>query len=174
MLIESRRRIAVFMVIELCLSNADLRQAEMSRCLGIDIDKYQTWDTHSMGINWERSNRGQALPKEREPGWFRQRFHERGFIFNRIVVDAVAPSVYTTPTQTIGETGSVCRVNSETALIWIRLPFWREICIVRFKMVNLALSAALAYTITTLIFWRKRFRVNTFKRYRFWRGFERM
>ena len=145
MLIESRRRIAVFMVIELCLSNADLRQADM-RCLCINIDKCQTWDTHSRGIKWsliyeywERSNRGQALPKEREPGWFRQRLHERGFIFNRIVVDAVVPSVYTTPTETLGETaaksgafskrcGFVCRVNSETALIWIRLPFWREIC----------------------------------------------
>jgi len=50
MLIECRRRIAVFMVIELCLSNADLRKAELSRCLGIDIDKYQTWGTHGKGI----------------------------------------------------------------------------------------------------------------------------
>ena len=70
--------------------------------------------------------------------------------------------------------GFICRVNSETALIWIRLLFWREICIVRLKMVNLARSASLAHTITTLIFWRKRIRVNTSKPYRFWRGLEVM
>ena len=68
--------------------------------------------------------------------------------------------------------GFICRVNSETASIWIRLLFWREICVVRFKMVNLRRSAALAYTITTLIFWRKRFRVNTSKTHRFRCGFE--
>ena len=39
-------------------------------------------------------------------------------------------------------------------------------------MVNLARSGALAYTITTLIFWRKRFRANTSKLNRFWRDFE--
>ena len=44
--------------------------------------------------------------------------------------------------------------------------------VVRFKMVNLARSEALAYTMTTLIFWRKRFRVNTSKPHRFRYGFE--
>ena len=51
----------------------------------------------------------------------------------------------------------ICRVNSETA----------SICTVQFKIVNLARSAALPYTITTWIFWRKRFRVNTYKPHRF-------
>ena len=37
----------------------------------------------------------------------RQRLHERGFICNRIVFDAVMPSVYTTPTETVAETGSI-------------------------------------------------------------------
>ena len=60
--------------------------------------------------------------------------------------------------------GFIWRVNSETALRWARLLFWLEIFIVQFKMVNLACSAALAYTITTLIFWRKRFLVNTSNR----------
>ena len=36
------------------------------------------------------------------------------------------------------------------------------------QMVNLARIAALAYTIKALIFWRKRFRVNTSKPHRFW------
>ena len=45
--------------------------------------------------------------------------------------------------------GFICRVNSETASIWIRLLFWREICIVQFKIVNLTRSAAFAYTFTT-------------------------
>ena len=40
-----------------------------------------------------------------------------------------------------------------------RLLFWREICIVGLKMMNLARSAALACTFTILILWRKRFRV---------------
>ena len=40
------------------------------------------------------------------------------------------------------------------------LLFWCEICIVQFKIVNLAHSAALTYNITTLIFWRKRFRID--------------
>ena len=64
------------------------------------------------------------------------------------------------------------RVNSETASIWRHLLFWREICIVQFTTVNLASSAALAYAIMTWNFWRKRFRVNTYKPHRFWRGFE--
>ena len=37
----------------------------------------------------------------------RQRLHERGFICNRIVFDAVMPSVYTTPTETVAESGSI-------------------------------------------------------------------
>ena len=36
-----------------------------------------------------------------------QRLHERGFICNRIVFDAVTPSVYTTPIETVAETGSI-------------------------------------------------------------------
>ena len=44
--------------------------------------------------------------------------------------------------------------------------------VVRFKMVNLARSEVLAYTMTTLIFWRKWFRVNTSKPHRFRYGFE--
>ena len=64
----------------------------------------------------------------------RQRLHERCFKFcNRIVFDAVTPSVYTTPIETVAETGRfehaakcgafskrysfICRVNSETELI---------------------------------------------------------
>ena len=46
----------------------------------------------------------------------------------------------------------IFRVHGETASIWVRLSLWREICIVRFKMVNLASIAALAYAITTLDF----------------------
>ena len=41
-----------------------------------------------------------------------------------------------------------CRVNGETASIWVRLPLWHEICILRFKMVNFARSLALACAIT--------------------------
>ena len=37
----------------------------------------------------------------------RQRLHEGGFICNRIVSDAVTPSVYTTPIETVAETGSI-------------------------------------------------------------------
>ena len=70
--------------------------------------------------------------------------------------------------------GFTCRVNCEIASIWIRLLFWHEICIIRFKVVDLARTAALAYTITTLIFWRKRVRVNIWKPHRFWRRFEVM
>ena len=36
-----------------------------------------------------------------------QRLRERGFICNRIVFDAVAPSVYTTPIETVAETVSI-------------------------------------------------------------------
>ena len=54
----------------------------------------------------------------------RQRWHERGFICNRIVVDAVAPSVYTTPTETIGETGS----------IWKRCQKWSVFKTMRFYL----------------------------------------
>ena len=43
-----------------------------------------------------------------------------------------------------------CRVNSETISIWVRVAFWREICIVRFLTVNLADRAAPAYVITSL------------------------
>lgn len=57
--------------------------------------------------------------------------------------------------------GLICYVHSKTASISIRLLFWREFsCIIRFKMVNLAHIAALAYTSTTSIFWRRRFGVN--------------
>lgn len=57
--------------------------------------------------------------------------------------------------------GLIFYVNSKTASISIRLLFWREFsCIIRFRMVNLAHIAALAYTSTTSIFWRRRFRVN--------------
>lgn len=57
--------------------------------------------------------------------------------------------------------GLICYVNIKTALISIRLLSWREFsCIIRFKMVNLAHIAALAYTSATSIFWRRRFRVN--------------
>ena len=45
--------------------------------------------------------------------------------------------------------GFICRVNGETASIWEWLPLWREICILRFKMVNLARSLALACAITS-------------------------
>lgn len=37
----------------------------------------------------------------------KQRLHERCFIWNRIVFDAVTPSVYTTPIETVAETGSI-------------------------------------------------------------------
>ena len=97
--------------------------------------------------------------------WLRQCLHECGFICNGIDNDAVMPSVYMTPTETICKTGSIWKhcqkwsffkngrfifcVNSETTSI----SFWGEICIVWFKMANLVLSAVLTYTITTLIFW---------------------
>ena len=118
----------------------------------------------------------------------KQRLHERSFICNRIVFDAVTPSVYTTPIETIAETGSIwkrcqkwsvfktirfylsCkprnRIDLNTVTILARH------FVVRFKMVNLARSEGLAYTMTTLIFWRKRFRVNTSKPHRFRYGFE--
>ena len=38
---------------------------------------------------------------------FRQRLHEHGFICNRIVFDAVAPPVCTTPIETVAETVSI-------------------------------------------------------------------
>ena len=66
----------------------------------------------------------------------RQRSHERGFICNRIVFVAVTPSVYATLIETFAETlsisnsgafskrsGFICRANSETWSIWIRLLF---------------------------------------------------
>ena len=37
----------------------------------------------------------------------RHRLQEPGFICNRIVFDAVTPSVYTTPIETFGETGLI-------------------------------------------------------------------
>ena len=37
----------------------------------------------------------------------RQRLRERSFICNRIVFDAVTPSVYTTPIGTVAGTGSI-------------------------------------------------------------------
>ena len=68
--------------------------------------------------------------------------------------------------------GFICRVKQWNRIDLKMLLFWCEICIVQFKIVNLAHSAALAYNITTLIFWRKRFRAKTSKPHRFWRGFE--
>ena len=49
---------------------------------------------------------GGALARER-PRRLKQRLHERCFIWNRIVFDAVTPSVYTTPIETVAETGSI-------------------------------------------------------------------
>ena len=37
----------------------------------------------------------------------RQRLHERGFICNHIAFDAVTPSAYTSPVETVTETGSI-------------------------------------------------------------------
>ena len=94
-----------------------------------------------------------------------QRLHERGFICNRIVFDAVTPSVYTTPIETVAESG----------LIWKRCQKWSVFKTIRFhlsckrrnridlstvtimarnlhssiKMVNLARSLALACAITS-------------------------
>ena len=45
--------------------------------------------------------------------------------------------------------GFICRVNGETASILVRLQLRHEICILRFKMVNLARSLALACVITS-------------------------
>ena len=49
--------------------------------------------------------------------------------------------------------------------------FGAKICIVRFKMVNLAGNAVLSCNITW-IFWRKTFRGNTSEPHRFWRSFQ--
>jgi len=40
----------------------------------------------------------------------KQRLHERCFIWNRIVFDAVTPSVYTAPIETVAETGSIWKL----------------------------------------------------------------
>ena len=99
---------------------------------------------------------------------------------NRIVFDAVRLLFYTTPIETIGETGSTwkrCQKRSvfKTIRVYLACKQRNRIAlntvtilarnfIVQFKMVNLACSAALAYTIMTLIFRRKRFLVNTSNR----------
>ena len=135
----------------------------------------QRWST-SLNSLWRI-----AMPRHVFPGFWRKIAWSSTHPVLRIVFDAVTPSVYTTPIETVAETVSIwnrcqkwsvfnCLVNSETASLWIRLLCWREICIVQLKIVNLARSAALAYTITTWIFWRKRFRVNTSKQHQFWRG----
>ena len=118
----------------------------------------------------------------------RQRLHERGFICNRIVFDAVTPSVYTTPIETVAETGSIWKrcqkwsvfktirfylsCKQRNRIDWNTVTILARNFVVRFKMVNLARSEGLAYTMTTFIFWRKRFRVNTSKPHRFRYGFE--
>ena len=43
--------------------------------------------------------------------------------------------------------GFICHVNSETALIWVRLPLRRDICILWLKMVNLARSLVTSHHI---------------------------
>ena len=54
----------------------------------------------------------------------RRRLHERGFIWNRIVFDAATPSVYTTPIETIAETGSNLK----------RCPKWSVFKTIRFHL----------------------------------------
>lgn len=41
--------------------------------------------------------------------------------------------------------GIICHANSKTISIWVRLPLWREICILQFKIVNLAWSLGLCF-----------------------------
>ena len=118
----------------------------------------------------------------------RQRLHESGFICNRIVFDAVTPSVYTTPIETVAETVSIwnrCQKWSVFKTMWLHLSCKQRNRIdlntatilarnlhCSINIVNLAGSVALASTITPWIFWRKRFHVNTSKPHRSWRGFE--
>lgn len=117
----------------------------------------------------------------------RQRLHERGLICNHIVFDVVIhlftrhrsrlllkPCTCWFETSTKSGAFSkpcsfICHVCTS---IWIL--FWHEICIVDFKILNLARSACLTYKIMTWIFWRKWFRVNTSKPHRFWCSFEIM
>ena len=41
--------------------------------------------------------------------------------------------------------GIICHADSKTISIWVRLPLWREICILQFKIVNLAWSLGLCF-----------------------------
>ena len=47
----------------------------------------------------------------------------------------------------------ICRINGETASIWVRLPFWCEIFIFRFQMVNLVLSPVVQRSHMPLRLW---------------------
>ena len=70
--------------------------------------------------------------------------------------------------------GFTCRVNSILHRFEYGYYFGTKFASFDSKWLNLARIAALAYTITTLIFWRKRVRVDICKPHRFWRGFEVM
>ena len=54
----------------------------------------------------------------------RHRLHGRGFICNRIGFDAVTPSVYTAPSETVAETGS----------FWKRCEKWSVLKTIRFHL----------------------------------------
>ena len=55
-------------------------------------------------LNSKNESRSFVITLENQ---LRQRLHERGFTCNRIVFDAVTPSVYTTPIETVAEIGSI-------------------------------------------------------------------
>ena len=55
-------------------------------------------------LNSKNESRSFVITLENQ---LRQRLHERGFICDRIVFDAVTPSVYTTPIETVAEIGSI-------------------------------------------------------------------
>ena len=109
----------------------------------------------------------------------RQRLYERGFICKQIVFDAVTPPVYTTLIKTVGKQGRFKNAAKSVAIRFHlsckrrnRMDFDTVTILARnlhcsIQMVNLARSAALAYTIKALIFSRKRFRVKNSKAHRF-------
>ena len=88
----------------------------------------------------------------------RQRLHERGLICNRIAFDAVTPSVYTTPVETITETGS----------IWKRWQKWSVLKTIRFHLSCKRRNRIDLNTLTILsrnFTWARRFKVVNLDRF---------
>ena len=99
------------------------------------------------GVRWSAQTREYLVGSN--DFLLRQRLHERGFIYNRIISmrlhllftwhrSRMLPKLGRFENAAKSgafskRCGFICRVNSETASIWIRLLFWREICIVQFS-----------------------------------------